>query len=109
MNDDQIEAVITAQGTLIVALDAGDVGAIEAATRDLAAIIDSVRRSGSIRASSGTKARVDHALKQGDAARMRVNYLSDRTRQRADRLTAQRGGARPATYTATGKYAAQAR
>lgn len=106
MNDDQIEAVITAQGALIAALDAADVAAIEAATRDLAALIESVRRSGSIRASNGTKSRVDHALKQGDAARMRVNYLADRTRQRADRLTAHRGGARAATYTAAGKYAA---
>lgn len=106
MGDDQIEAVIAAQGALIAALDAANVDAIEAATRDLSAVIESVRRSGSIRASGGTKARVDHALKQGDAARMRVNYLADRTRQRADRLTAARGGARAATYTAAGKYAA---
>ncbi|MEP6786685.1 MAG: hypothetical protein ABI898_13250 [Sphingomonadales bacterium] len=106
MDDDQIEAVIAAQGALIAALDAGDVCAIEAATRDLAAVIDSVRRSGGVRATGNTRARVDHALKQGDAARMRVNYLADRNRQRADRLTTRRGGGRAATYTAAGRYAA---
>lgn len=106
MGDDQIEAVIAAQGALIAALDAGDVGAIEAATRNLSAVIDSVRRAATVHATSNTRARVDHALKQGDAARMRVNYLADRNRQRADRLTTQRGGGRAATYTAAGRFAA---
>lgn len=106
MGDDQIEAVIVGQAALIAALDADDVGAIEAATRDLAAAVDRIRRSGAVRAQSDTRSRVDYALKQGDAARMRVNYLSDRTRQRADHLTARRGGQRATTYTATGRYAA---
>lgn len=108
MTDDQIEAVIAGQAALIAALDAGDVGAIEAATRDLAAAVDVVRRSGSIRASNGTKSRVDYALKQSDAARMRVNYLSDRARQRAERLTPKGNANAAVTYTAAGKYAARA-
>ncbi|MES2290870.1 MAG: hypothetical protein V4530_14140 [Pseudomonadota bacterium] len=108
MTDEQIEAVIAGQAALIAALDAGDVGAIEAATRDLAAAVDTIRRSGAVRAQATTRSRVDYALKQSDAARMRVNYLSDRTRQRADRLTAKGGTTRAVTYTAAGRYAALA-
>jgi hypothetical protein len=40
---------------------------------------------------------MDRALRKADAARIRVNILSDWTRQRLDRLTELRGG-QPASY-----------
>ncbi len=98
-----IENVIAGQAALIAALDAGDVVGIETTTASLSRLLASAK--GGETGSGVIPGRVDHALKQADAARTRVNYLADRTRQRIDRLAERRGLARPATYTATGRYA----
>jgi len=63
-----------------------------------------MRASGTVNAV--TRDRVDHAVRQTDAARTRVNFLADRTRQRLDRLAERRGQRRPATYNAAGKFSA---
>ncbi len=103
MTDADIEQVIDAQAALIAALDAGDVAAIEQATASLSQLLSAMKSGGPV-VTVRTK-RVDHALKQTDAARTRVNFLADRTRQRLDRLAQRRGGQRPPTYNAAGRFA----
>jgi hypothetical protein len=85
-----LEKVIARQDELIGALDARDAAAIEAASLELA---DALRTLGAEGAVYGVEARrVEHALRQCQAARIRVNVLSDWTRQRIDRLTEVRSG-----------------
>lgn len=103
MTDADIESVIVAQAALIAALDAGDVIGIERATAALSRVLVAAKAGGAV--AGVTRPRVDHALKQSDAARTRVNYLADRTRQRIDRLAERRGVKRPATYTSSGRFA----
>jgi predicted short-subunit dehydrogenase-like oxidoreductase (DUF2520 family) len=98
-----LEAVIGAQAALIAALDAGEVATIEAATTTLAQALQSLRAHGAVGAIA--RDRVEHALKQSDAARTRVNYLADRTRQRLDRLASRRGAPPSPTYTNAGRFA----
>jgi hypothetical protein len=103
MTETDIEGVIAAQAALIAALDAGDVAAIEGTTTTLSRLLLAIRSSG---APAGVRHdRVDHALRQTDAARARVNYLADRNRQRLDRLAERRGARRPSTYNSTGRFA----
>jgi hypothetical protein len=99
-----VDRVIAAQAALIAALDSGDVAAIEAATTTLSGVLTALRSSGAVAGTS--RERVDHALRQSDAARTRVNFLADRTRQRLDRLAERRGGRRPTTYDSLGRLAA---
>jgi hypothetical protein len=98
-----VDRVIAAQAALIAALDASDVAAIEAATTTLSGLLTALRSSGAV--VGAPRERVDHALRQSDAARTRINYLADRTRQRLDRLAERRGGRRPATYDSLGRLA----
>jgi hypothetical protein len=103
MTETDIEGVIAAQAALIAALDAGDVAAIEGTTTTLSRLLSAIRSSG---APTGVRHdRVDHALRQTDAARARVNYLADRNRQRLDRLAERRGARRPSTYNSAGRFA----
>lgn len=104
MTGTDVDRVITAQAALIGALDTGDVAAIEAATRTLSGVLTALRSTGAVVGAS--RERVDYALRQSDAARTRVNYLADHTRQRIDRLAERRGGRRSATYDSLGRLAA---
>ena len=101
MTSSDIETIIAAQVSLIEALDSGQVLAIEATTARLSGILASVRHGGAI--ADMDRGRVDHALRQAEAARSRVNYLADRTRRRADYLDRKRGGASASTYAANGQ------
>ncbi len=103
MTETDIEGIIAAQAALIAALDAGDVASIEATTATLSRMLSAVQSSGA--ATRIRHDRVDHALRQTDAARTRVNYLADRNRQRLDRLAERRGAQRPSTYNAAGRFA----
>jgi hypothetical protein len=93
-----IDQLITAQATLIVALDRRDADAIETATKALGAAVAALRSQDAWRESGDMRERVSHALKQTDAARIRVNYLSDWTRQRIDSIAELRGGISAQTY-----------
>jgi len=103
MTEIDIEAVIAAQTALIAALDAGDIGAIEETTGALSRLLLVVRARDTVAGTSPD--RVGHALKQTEAARARVNYLADRTRQRLDRLAERRGVRCPETYNSAGRFA----
>jgi hypothetical protein len=103
MSTAAIDQVIAAQSALIDALDGGRVEAVEAATQALVVALAALRGEGAARASSGTAARVDHALRQTGAASVRVNYLTDRTRQRLDRIALAQGRPGAQTYDSSGK------
>ena len=107
MTQDVIEAVIVSQSALIAALDAGDVTAIERATQALSNEIQRARDGGRINASTGAE-RMSYALKQTEAARIRVNYLADRNRQKIDDLARRRGASQIMTYAASGKTVVRA-
>lgn len=89
-----IDAVIECQQRLIAALDAQDVDAIEYATSALQTAVEQLPLQ---RASANT-GQISHALKQSDAARIRVKYLSAWNRQKIDRLQEYRGQASAMTY-----------
>ena len=94
-----IEQLITAQSTLIAALDTRDAVAIEQATRTLGSTVAALRAQDAWRESGDVRERISLALKHTDAARIRVNYLSDWTRQRIDGIAQLRGGAPTQIYT----------
>lgn len=96
MSLDALETLIEAQAALIAALDAGDVAAIERATGDVHALLPAVRAGGQ---RAEARERVGYAMRQADAARIRVNFLTDRTRDRADRLATARGERVVETYS----------
>ncbi len=103
VNETDIERLIAAQDSLIAALDAGDIAAVEVATAAMSRLLAMMRSHCTV--GRVERARVDCALKQTEAARTRVNYLADRTRQKLDRMAERRGNQRPPTYTAAGRFA----
>lgn len=85
-----LEQVIDCQQRLIAALDARDVTAIETATFELSDALISLRANGAVY--DVQPDRLNLAMKQAKAARIRVNVLADWTRQRIDRLAEVRSG-----------------
>lgn len=80
-----LDRVIACQDEMIEALDRRDAEAIEIATAALAEALRALRGEGAVYAMD--EARIDLALRKADAARIRVNILSDWTRQRIDHLS----------------------
>ena len=89
MITDAIETVIACQASLIEALDGGDASAIESATIGLSQAVDALRRDGTD--GGGDVERFDYALRQSQAARIRINCLSQWNCQKIDRLEQIRG------------------
>ena len=79
-----LEHVIECQQRLIEALDARDAERLETATEELFGAVASLNAAGAVYDIDAP--RLDHAIRQAQAARVRVNVLSDWTRQRIDRL-----------------------
>ena len=92
-----IDQLIDCQGALIHALDAGDVGAVERATAQVAQVLDLVRHEHI--ANPDDRGRFDYALRQAEVARGRVNFLKDRATQRIERLMQRRGSRIVNIYT----------
>ena len=88
---------------LIVALDANDVEAIEQRVEQLRAAITAVRGMGGWRETPELRNRAKRISQLGEAARIRVNFLTDMTRQRLQMLAAARGDARGALYSPAGR------
>ena len=84
-----LDHVIACQERLISALDSRNAAALEAATAELADALTQLRANGAVYQTDSN--RLDHALRQSEAARIRVNVLADWTRQRIDRLAEYRG------------------
>jgi hypothetical protein len=98
MNSAPLDRVISCQDALLSALDARDVGAIESASAALAKALAEARSEDSWRDCGTLRQKVDHASKQATAARIRVNCLSQWTRQKIDRLDKLRGAKLGASY-----------
>ena len=99
MTDQTMDAVIAAQAQLIEALDRSDIAGVENATQALHNALDTLRSDPAWNARPSRRDQAAFALRQCDAARMRVNYLGNATRERQRSLAALRGDARAeATY-----------
>ncbi|HEY9552503.1 hypothetical protein [Allosphingosinicella sp.] len=83
---------------LIGALDGHDVEAIEASVARLRRAVEEVRAAGSWRDNPQVKDRAGQISRLADAARIRVNFLTDLNRGRIDALDMLRGGASGARY-----------
>jgi hypothetical protein len=82
-----VETVIERQAQLIAALDAQDAEMVVSAAAALAKAIASLRDA----AGAVDHQRLAHGLKQAEAARIRVKYLTAWNRQKIDRLAELRG------------------
>lgn len=102
MTGDVISELIACQDRLLAALDARDVGAIEAATAALAKCVDGAKAQGVWRDGRELRSGIDHALRQNDAARIRVNIMSEWTRRRRAQLAELRGQASAHVYRKPG-------
>ncbi len=92
---DRLEA---AHKSLISALDANDIDAIEARLEQLRAATSAVRAAGGWLDTPQVKERALRIAQLGEATRVRVNFLTDRTRQRLQMLSAARGKAPAGPY-----------
>lgn len=97
MTAQSIEALMQCQTALIAALDAGDVAEIERATQEMGSAVEALRADDG-RVGSNSLPSLDHAMRQNQAARIRVNYLSEFNRQKIDRLSEIRGADPALTY-----------
>jgi hypothetical protein len=89
-----IEGVIDCQTRIIAALDAQDADAILSATVALEHAVEALRHQPNPVAPE----RLAHGLKQAEAARIRVKYLTAWNRQKIDRLAECRGQTSSITY-----------
>lgn len=94
------EAVLTrltqASEGLIHALDKGSAEAVEQATERFSKALKDVQAIGGWRGSPEVIEKLQYAMKLADAARMRVNYLTDINRRRFESLCKAAGIERPA-------------
>ena len=98
-----LDAIIDAHTHLIAALDSGSVAAIELATVRLSHTLHTVAGA-TVEPTQDARARVDHALRQSEAAGLRINYLADRNRQKLAKINPLRGELQPALYGSSGQY-----
>jgi hypothetical protein len=82
-----LEAILECQTRLIAALDARDTDGIHSASADLSAATDEMRRQ----SCNVDRQSLELGLKQAEAARIRVKYLTAWNRQKIDRLAELRG------------------
>ena len=98
MSLDTLRRLQEAHEHLISALDGGDVETIENRVEQLRSAIAAVRSSGGWRDSSQVRERAQRIRSLGEAARVRVNFLTDRTAQRLQLLASARGETMGTTY-----------
>ena len=86
MSVESIEAVLDCQTDLIAAIDAQDAGAILRASEALAAAVAQLRNVDSWPSDHLAAERLRGALRQNQAAAIRINLMAHWTRQNIDRL-----------------------
>ena len=96
---DRLEAC---QETLIRALDDNDVEAVEGAVANLHDAVYEVKAAGGWRDIEAVKTRAARVLALIEAARIRVNFLTDQNRQRIEALAALRGQVGGSVYRRDG-------
>lgn len=89
-----IDIIIARQTDLIAALDAFDADAVVAASRALADVLAALPGD----SHPVDPERLAYGMRQAEAARIRVKYLTAWNRQKIDRLAEIRGQASPHTY-----------
>ena len=98
MSLETLDRLETAHEKLIGALDLNDAEAIEKRVEELRMAITAVRSQGGWRESEEVQECADRIRRLGDAARIRVNFLTDLTRQRIQMLARARGEACGGAY-----------
>lgn len=93
------------QETLIQALDANDVEAVEGAVANLHDAVNEVKAAGGWRDQTAVRVRARRVLALIEAARIRVNFLTDQNRQRIEQLAALRGHIQAGAYGRDGLIA----
>ncbi len=91
MSATTLDRLIDCQAALLAALDARDVTLLERATADLAAAVEAARATDVWHDQAPTRAKIEYGLKQTEAGRIRVNVLTDWTRQKLETLADLRG------------------
>ena len=103
MSSAAIERLIAESEALVRALDAQELGALDAAHRGLREALADVAACGAWRLHADLRERVATSLRLLEAARGRVNYLADSTRRRLDRLSELTGAPRTSPYGRHGR------
>jgi hypothetical protein len=103
MSSIALDRLEEAHKDLIGALDANDVESIERRVEELRTAISGVRAMGGWRETPELKDRARRIAQLGEAARIRVNFLTDMTRQRLQMLAAARGDTTGALYSPSGR------
>jgi hypothetical protein len=91
MTERLFDQLITCQQALIAALDRRDVEAISEATNRLAVVVEQCRQRDAWRTQPENRAQLEQVMRLSSAVRIRVNYLTDWTRQQLDHLRGLRG------------------
>jgi hypothetical protein len=103
MSINALQRLEEAHEELIGALDANDVESIELKVEELRSAISAVRAMGGWRDAPELKNRAKRISQLGEAARIRVNFLTDMTRQRLQMLGAVRGDVSASLYSSAGR------
>jgi hypothetical protein len=90
---------------LIDALDAQDVDGLESSIEAFRSALDDVRAQGAWRDQPGVIESITRIHSLSEAARIRVNFLTDLNQQRIDALAAARGRDNVVVYGRTGRAA----
>ena len=98
-----LDRLMAAQEALIASLDASDVLAIETAIDEFSDSLDGIRASGAWHATPETIAQLTRALSLCEAARIRVNYLTDLNRRRLCLLHQAAGADQRTAYDRNGR------
>jgi hypothetical protein len=86
MSEAALDRLTQASEGLIQALDKGSAAAVEEATRKFSDALEQIRAIGGWHGSPEIIEKLQHAMKLADAARARVNYLTDINRRRFEML-----------------------
>lgn len=92
--------------TLIRALDGNDAEAIESSVAQFRGALEEVRAAGGWRADADIAERAARISRLADAARIRVNFLTDLNSHRLNALNAARGRAVSTSYRRDGRRSA---
>lgn len=103
MSEAALQQLSDAQATLIAALNARDIDAIDAANAAVATAVEGVRKVDGWRDRPGLRDDLIHILKSAEAARGQVNALADQNRRNLDKLISLAGTPRATAYGRSGK------
>jgi hypothetical protein len=89
---------------LIRALDGNDIEAVETSIAEMRFAVEEVRAAGGWHDTPAVKSRAERIAALAEAARIRVNFLTDLTQHRIETLAAARGRIGAAAYGPNGRH-----